>query len=1192
MNKIYRVVWNAAINAWVVVSEVAKGKSKSSSLKKISTVIGVLGTITFSANVMGANADTGTVIGNSSVGAIAIGSNDCGDGGNLPNDAGANYYKLTGTHVTNKGAIAGKTTADTSGTGVASDGIALGGNCQYPTFAGRSAIAMGVNAAANTYSIALGRDSFAGGERSLALGYGAQALKDGAVAIGSANVVGNTSQQDGAKANAVGATAIGGAATVDGRTDYSKVGSAATTQSKMFAGAQVVGDGGVAIGIGANTIGKSGVSIGNTASAAGSNSTAIGIGAYAKEDKSLSFGYLASSTSDNAIAMGGNSVASGDASIAIGLNSKAESVNTIALGFLANANGTESVAIGHLAQTTGNSAYALGHGAKAQQGGVSVGGAAISSTFGSAIGYWSLATGSNSVAIGTVSEASVAHAVSIGSWAEASRESSVALGSSSDTTADATEEVSAQFDHIEFGDFAGQAKSGMLVSVGSKDKERQIKNVAAGKIAADSTDAINGSQLFATNTILDNVASTTKNILGGNAQLASNGNLSIFNIGGTGKSTIHDAILASQDDVAKGTNIVDVVKTTDTNGKDTYTVNAKGTTASAGSNLVTVTGTEKDGNITDYAIDLSQEAKNSLEDASKGHNITTAKIGTGTVTGTTNTNIAPGDTVTYTAGNNIAVTQNGKEIQIATSMTPTFNTVNTGELTVTGDTNLQGNAYYTGAITEGNHITNKTYVDNLVTNLVTNSVTDLVNDNPLTFAGNTGTATKKKLGETVTIKGELDEDEDASGANLRVDVKDGQLNLVMSKNLTDINSIVITNGPTINTSGINMGGKTITEVGRGVNGTDAVNVDQLNEVKNTANAGWNIKTDSDGKQSNVKPNDTVSITGDKASGVVVTNNGNDITVGLSDKITVGKGDTAVTIDGEKGNITAGSVTINGTDGTVNGLTNTTWDPNNITSGQAATEDQLLAVAQNAEAAAAAAKNTVSAGDNITVTPTKNGDGSTNYQVATSKDVNFDTVTSGSVTADTVTVGNVVIDKDGINAGGNKVTNVADGSISSTSQDAINGSQLHASNKTIYEYLGGDANYETNTGPTYNVGGGTQHNVGDALDALDQRDNQLDQKITNLGDQLQQSFYSTNKRINDVEKRANAGIAAAMALETAPYVAGKWTYAAAASYHGGENAVGVTLRKTADNGRWSLTGGIAAASQGDPSFRIGISGVID
>ncbi|MBQ4921114.1 hypothetical protein FCJ80_15005 [Acinetobacter baumannii] len=100
------------------------------------------------------------------------------------------------------------------------------------------------------------------------------------------------------------------------------------------------------------------------------------------------------------------------------------------------------------------------------------------------------------------------------------------------------------------------------------------------------------------------------------------------------------------------------------------------------------------------------------------------------------------------------------------------------------------------------------------------------------------------------------------------------------------------------------------------------------------------------------------------------------------------------------------------------------------------------------------------------------------------------------------------------------------------------------------------------------------------------------KITNLGDQLQQVFYDTNKRIDDVEKKANAGIAAAMALENAPFVAGKYTYAVGAAYHGGENAVGVTLRKTSDNGRWSITGGVAAASQGEPSVRVGISGVIN
>ena len=177
-----------------------------------------------------------------------------------------------------------------------------------------------------------------------------------------------------------------------------------------------------------------------------------------------------------------------------------------------------------------------------------------------------------------------------------------------------------------------------------------------------------------------------------------------------------------------------------------------------------------------------------------------------------------------------------------------------------------------------------------------------------------------------------------------------------------------------------------------------------------------------------------------------------------------------------------------------------------------------------------------------------------------------------------------------------VTGVKDGGISATSKDAVNGSQLNVTNNKVVEFLGGGAGYDniTNsfTNPTYTVGGKEYNNVGGAVDALNKADQALDSKIDNVSNRLEQAFYSTNQRIDDVEKRANAGIAAAMALEAAPFVAGKYTYAAGASYHGGENAVGVTLRKTADNGRWSITGGVAAASQGDPSVRIGISGVID
>ena len=177
-----------------------------------------------------------------------------------------------------------------------------------------------------------------------------------------------------------------------------------------------------------------------------------------------------------------------------------------------------------------------------------------------------------------------------------------------------------------------------------------------------------------------------------------------------------------------------------------------------------------------------------------------------------------------------------------------------------------------------------------------------------------------------------------------------------------------------------------------------------------------------------------------------------------------------------------------------------------------------------------------------------------------------------------------------------VTGVANGAVNSTSKDAVNGSQLNTTNDAVVKYLGGGAAYDNITGsftaPSYTVGDSKHNNVGGAIDALNQADQALNQKIDNVSTKLDDAFRVTNDRIDNVEQKANAGIAAAMALESAPYIPGKYTYAAGAAYHGGENAVGVTLRKTADNGRWSITGGVAAASQGDPSVRIGISGVID
>ena len=236
------------------------------------------------------------------------------------------------------------------------------------------------------------------------------------------------------------------------------------------------------------------------------------------------------------------------------------------------------------------------------------------------------------------------------------------------------------------------------------------------------------------------------------------------------------------------------------------------------------------------------------------------------------------------------------------------------------------------------------------------------------YGGDTGNVIKKKLNEQVNVVGGItDENKLTTEDNLGV-VSDGSNNLKVRlakalKGLESItagdtfinnNGITISNGAAGNTvsltkNGLDNGGNKITNVAAGdvsANSTDAVNGSQLHDVKTLAGQHTTVKA----KDSNITVTEGTNGTG-----------GKEYTVGLGDKVTLGtdpskqvsidgttgiiKAGDKVTIDGTTGNIDAGKVKINGKDGTVNGLTNKTWDPNNITSGQAATEDQLKAVDQ-------------------------------------------------------------------------------------------------------------------------------------------------------------------------------------------------------------------------------------------------------
>ena len=236
------------------------------------------------------------------------------------------------------------------------------------------------------------------------------------------------------------------------------------------------------------------------------------------------------------------------------------------------------------------------------------------------------------------------------------------------------------------------------------------------------------------------------------------------------------------------------------------------------------------------------------------------------------------------------------------------------------------------------------------------------------YGGDTGAVIKKKLNEQVNVIGGItDESKLTTDDNIGV-VSDGSNNLKVRlakalKGLESVttgdtvmnnNGITINNGAAGNTvsltkNGLDNGGNKITNVAAGdvsANSTDAINGSQLHEVKTLAGQHTTVKA----KDANVTVTE-----GTNAAG------GKEYTVGLGDKVTLGsdpskqvsidgttgiiKAGDKVTIDGTTGNIDAGKVKINGKDGTINELTNKTWDPNNFTSGQAATEDQLKAVDQ-------------------------------------------------------------------------------------------------------------------------------------------------------------------------------------------------------------------------------------------------------
>ena len=223
------------------------------------------------------------------------------------------------------------------------------------------------------------------------------------------------------------------------------------------------------------------------ASASGTYAVSVGAGAQAGQNYSMAFGTNTTANGEYAVAVGYKSSASSESAISIGKESKAEDQNAIAIGIDSNAKTTDSIAIGNTAKATGAVSTALGARAEA------LGTSAV------AVGINAKAKKDQATALGFSAQANEKNSVALGYGATSSKENAVALGSASTTTTNATSQGSVVIGGktITWSGAPTVTGTGMQVSVGSSGAERQIKNVAAGEVSKTSTDAINGSQLYA-----------------------------------------------------------------------------------------------------------------------------------------------------------------------------------------------------------------------------------------------------------------------------------------------------------------------------------------------------------------------------------------------------------------------------------------------------------------------------------------------------------------------------------------------------------------------------------------------------------------------------------------------------------------------------------------------------------------------
>ena len=909
------------------------------------------------------------------------------------------------------------------------DSIAMGSNA---TAAENKLVAIGPDAKSTArYGVSLGNNASSAGDASIAIGNSTNASHDNAIAIGDAAntnswatiAIGNNASAAASRTIAVGrnASAAGQTAIAMGidsnASEYSAIaiGELATSNGgysvAMGHKANVGGGLSVGIGVSSNASANWTTAIGSSANASANYATALGTDSTASGGFSIASGYASKASGGNSMALGTNSNASNETTIAIGVNSLASGINTVALGqgskatdysamafgLGANSSGRYSIAIGQGTKAAIEHSIAMGYSANAEEAFAISQGAYSEATQRAAIalGYTAKAIDRDAMALGSFANASANSAVALGPHAKSTAYKSIALGADSEagTNMFDANSTSAVFkndagSNSEVRFAASSSSIGGAVSVGKAGNERQIHNVAAGRISATSTDAVNGSQLY---TVLNNSGFNVQE--NGNAKSRINnngvvnfkdGNLTTANVTDTENGTIvkfdvnttnittntttGNATATNPNNIATAGDVTTAINNV-RNMPITFTGNTGSAVKKLGESLgivgdgTDITSTADANNVTFTlnkstavtAGDNKAVTSGAVDTAIKAINLTTAgNTGNGAVNlATQSLNITGSNGLTTVAtGNGIEVKIDDatrKKIDDASSAKEVSASVSSGSsavsVTPNGTTKNADGVEVTDYAVDLSQATK----DDIQKGVDANTT---VTNKGLTFTGTTGTTTAKKLGESVEISGD---------DNITTEATDDKVQIKLNKNIT-VDSV--TAGDTkIDTNGLKVGDVTVTNSPITVNGNAVNNInDAINQTAKQAFSPLTFAGDT-GLNVERKLGTTVNIKG-----------------GLADDANLSDDNIGVIADGE---------------------------------------DTL-----NIKLARDINIRSVTTGDTV-----MNSNG-----IKVGDDVALD--------KDGLTAGDVSVTKDGINAGDKKITDVAAGDVNETSKDAVNGSQLY------------------------------------------------------------------------------------------------------------------------------------------------------